>query len=182
VNFILKRVTKAEILQKLKDEYNLFAYFQGGLLYVGLPYLDFASDVLVKYHFQKNVVNSRDLVYRKSEDVKVRLKVVSYLPNRTKLEVEVGDKDAEQRTIIVYGESDKVRLENLGLSKIKDFKYNGFEGGFEAFGTPFIQHSQVVSFDDGLYMERSGVYFVDKVVVKFGSSGFRRIVSVGIKI
>ena len=75
------------VLQKLKESYGLAMYFRGKVLYVGLPYSEQVTaevDEPVIYDLQRNIL-STELEYRRQEDIKIRLKAISYLKNNKKI-------------------------------------------------------------------------------------------------
>jgi translation initiation factor IF-1 len=90
--FRLEKVTVAQALQKLKENYLLTAYFRGTTLFVGLPYTEPMENMVggrAKFDFQKNIAKD-DLVFKKKEDVRLKAKVINILRDNKKIEVEVG--------------------------------------------------------------------------------------------
>jgi len=180
-NFILKEATQAEILARLKEVYGLCAYFRGKQLYVGLPYFE-GTERKHKFHFQKNVITS-DLEYKKTEDVRLKCKAISFLSNNTKIEAEVGDSDGEQKTFHFFGINNKAQLETLAKNELKKLKFEGYRGSFEAFGVPVVAHSETVLLYDNRYAERNGQgYLVDKVTTSWGVSGYRQKIEIARKV
>lgn len=180
-NFILKEATQAEILKQLKETYGLCAYFRGKQLYVGLPYFE-GSDKKHKFHFQKNIIGS-DLEYKKTEDVRLKCKAISFAPDNTKIEAEAGDSDGEQKTFHFFGITDKNKLKALAENELKKLKFEGYRGSFEAFGVPVVAHSETVLLYDNNYTERSGQgYLVDKVKTYWGMNGYRQNIEISRKI
>jgi hypothetical protein len=183
-NFVLNKVTPAEILEKVKDSYGLSAYYKPAsqTLFVGLPYSEFENYEPVYFDFQKNVV-SDSLEYRKAEDVKIKVKAISILKNNQKIEIEVGDADGEIRTLHTYNETDTKKLRSWAESQLGRLKYEGYSGNITAFGLPYVRHSSAVSLYDERYEERAGqVYIVDSVRTTWGTSGFRRLIELGKKV
>ena len=105
-SFRISKASPAEVLEKIKKTYFQKSFFRGGKLYCGLAYVPSLQNThTVK--FERNVVDSQ-LQYLRKEDVRVKLKAISMLPNNKKIEVEVGDPDGEQRTLHQYNVSEKV--------------------------------------------------------------------------
>lgn len=182
-NFVIKRATKADLLQKIKDEYGFVAYFRGKQLYVGLPYLGGVADAeTVRYSFQRNIIED-NLTYKRKDDVRIRVKAISFLPQNKKLEVEAGDSDGETRTFITQGETSKERLEQIALSKVESFKYEGYSGTFRTLGEPFVRHGDLAALEDSRYKERAGqTYLVESVDTVWGVDGYERTITPSIKV
>lgn len=180
-NFVMDKATPAVVLDKLKEAYGLCAYFIPGskVLFVGLPYSEFAQYTPKLYDFQRNVIGD-GLEYRKTEDVRIKVRAVSILKNNEKIEVEVGDPEGETRTLHTYDEPDVGKLRVWAESQLERLKYEGYAGELTAFGLPRVRHSDAVRLRDARYQERAGqVYVVDKVATTWGMGGYRRRVSLG---
>jgi hypothetical protein len=182
-NFVIeKNVTVARVFQKVRDDYKLAIFFQNGKLYAGLPFVNRKIDLKpVLFGFQENVV-STDLQYKRKEDVKLKAKVISLLPDGEKIEVEAGDPDGEQRTLNYRGITDKAALRTIGERDLEKYRIEGYRGSFLAFGTPVVQHSQAVEVSDEIYPARKGRYIVEKVITTFGTGGYRQKVELGQKL
>jgi hypothetical protein len=175
-------LTYAEIFQKLKEDYFFVMYFRHEYLYVGLPYIEYTKEKPTMLDFSRNVVDSGRLSFIKKEDVKIKVKAVSFLSNNQKIEVEVGDADGELRTLHTRAESDKTKLKQWAENMLETLKYDGYKGEIVLFGVPYLRHTQSVFLKDAHYLNREGVYVVDKVKTSFGRSGFRRSIELGKKI
>lgn len=169
--FRLRDVTPAKVLDELRKVYNLYSFFKGEKLFVGLPYPATKEIITHKFHFGKNII-SDDLEYRKKEETKIKVKAISMLPNNEKIEIETGDPDGEIRTFHFY-DVKKADLEALAMAEIERLRYSGWFGNFLSFGSPFVQHGDVVELEDNK-LDRKGAYFIRKVEIDFGNNGFRR--------
>lgn len=176
--FRLDKVTKAQALEKIKEEYGLCVFFRGPELYIGLPYGIDEEPFEFRYHMQKNVASFGSLEYRRKEDVRVKVKAISLLPNNTKHEVEVGDSDGEQHTLHFYNLT-KEELKQQAEAKIDLLKFDGYKGSFTAFGQPNAQHSGIAKLKDDTYQDRGGDYFIDAVSIAYGPDGYRRELELG---
>lgn len=165
-------------IKEIKERFTLVAYYRSKKLYVGLAYQEKGLGT-VKYHFQKNALVG-DLVYKRKEDVKVKVKAISMLPNNTKIEEEVGDKEGETHTLHFYNLT-KEELKQQAEEKIGRMRYDGYRGSFTAFGIPFIDHGMVAELMDDKYPERTGSFFVDTVKTSYGPGGIRRTIEPGKK-
>ncbi len=173
----------AHALSLIKKTYGLDIYYRGTTLFAGLAYTDSAGikagDVV--YNLQKNVINPR-LNFRTVADVRLKIKAISILPDNKKLEVTVGDDDGALITEHFYNLTTKAELQVQAENKLKYKQYSGFEGSLVAFGEPYCIFGQVAYLiDPRVYPIRKGRYFIDKVVVTFGTGGFRREPYIGRK-
>lgn len=169
--FRVKRATAAQVLEKLNNTYKMQSFFRNGKLFCGLAYPPSQSITTVRFDFQKNIV-SQNLEYRKAEEVKIKLKGISILPDNSKIEIEAGDPDGEIRTFNYYNLQES-ELKKLLEEEIKKLRYDGWFGSFTAFGQPFTQHGDFANLEDTKLM-REGNYLIKKTVVSFGQQGFRR--------
>jgi len=131
----------------------------------------------VNYHFQKNAIMG-DLAFRRQEDIRVRIKAISVMPNNKKISVEVGDgsvdengngkfADADQVTVHYYNKT-KDELKVLAKEAINRIKYDGYRGAFKSKWLPFAIHSMVANLMNDRYPERAGSYFIDSVNTSYG--------------
>ena len=177
--FRLNKVNKAEALAKIKSDFGLDAFFRGSKLYVGFAYNEKDTPV-VKFHFQKNAQVHR-LVYKKKESVKLKVKAISIMPNNTRIAVELGDKDGDQRTLHYYNKT-AAALTLIATEHIKQMKFDGYRGSFKTTGGfPFVDHSMIVQLQDDKYINRAGSYFVDEVITTYDENGWKRVTTVGKK-
>lgn len=175
--FRVDNASAAKVLDVLKREYGIYSYFREGVLNVGLPPLNQHS---VEFGFQNNIVRN-NLEYRLEDDVKFKVRCVSMKPDGTKIEVSEGDADGQQRTFHFY-DMEEAALKDICQSRLENLKYEGYQGSFQTFGVPFIQHGDVAVMNDLDFPERAGAYRIDKVTTEFGVNGFKRDIQIGIKI
>ncbi|CAA0260564.1 conserved hypothetical protein [Tenacibaculum maritimum] len=177
--FRLNKVNKAEALAKIKSDFGLDAFFRKGKLYVGFAYNERNTPV-VKYHFQENA-QVHQLVYKKKNSVKLKVKAISILPDNTRITVELGDKDGDQRTLHYYNKT-AADMNVLAKEHIKQMKYDGYRGAFKSIGgVPFVDHSMIVDLEDNKYVNRAGSYFVDQVITTYDTNGYKRVITLGKK-
>ncbi len=176
--FRISKVSVAKVLEKLRELYGFYAFFRQGVLYVGFPY-SLTKEERRIYQFEKNII-SDSLVYRREDDVKLKVRAVSILPSGKVIPYEFGDPDGEERTLHFYNLSES-QLEKSAKEELKRLIYTGYRGSFETFGQPECLHGDVAVISGGEYPERAGEYLVDKVVTKFGMNGFRREIELGKK-
>lgn len=168
-----EKVTKGEAFKALKDEFGLVTYLKGGKVFVGK--LFDAEARTVKYDQERNVKSS-GLSYRLADDVKLKVTAKSLLKDGSDVTVEVGDPDGQSRTLNYYGITSTTELKKLAEADMLKFKYDGYEGDFEAFGIPFCQYGDKVELTSKLYPERDGTYLAEGVTIEFGPDGFSRTI------
>lgn len=178
-SFRISNVTPAQVIEELKKVYLLDAFIKEKKLRVGLRYIPELSTnhVIVK---EKQIINDDGLEYQKEEDIRIRIKAVSMLPDNTKIEEEVGDTTGEVRTAFFYNLT-REELRAVAERELPKFRYTGFRGSFLTFGEPVINHGDTVEFSSLKFPEYNGKYFVDSVETTFGQSGYRQKVELGLK-
>ncbi|MBL8002397.1 MAG: hypothetical protein JNL05_10585 [Flavobacteriales bacterium] len=167
-----EQATKAQAFKALKDEFGLVTYLRAGTVYCGKLFAADAPEVA--YDVERNVV-STDLSYKVADDVKVKVTAKSIQRNGGEpITVEVGDPEGEARTQTYYGITSKAELKKLAEADLEKYRYDGYEGGFKAFGVPVCHFGYKVALSSTLYPERDGHYLAEGVEVSFGTGGFRR--------
>lgn len=170
--FRLTKATAAMALEELKKTYFLHSWFRGNKLYSGLAYWPETMKTHV-FRFGHNIIDDgTELVFKTSEDTKIKVRAVSMLPDNSKIELELGDPEGEERTLHFYN-LQRSDLEKSANEEIKRLRYDGYSGSFETFGKPIVRHGDLVVIQDPRY-GREGRYLVKKVQTTFGSSGFRQ--------
>lgn len=171
-----ERMTVAQILQELKDRYNLYSYFKGKTLVSGKIYLDNVEEVT--YDFQKNIV-SHGLIYRAEDDLKIKVRAQSIQSDGSTIEVIVGDEDGEESKL-VYRNMTEAGLRKMAEQDLEKLKKDGYKGGLTSFGIPFIQHGYTSKLINKFHPEREGKYYIEHVITIFNDSpAFRRDVTIG---
>jgi len=181
-NFVVQQATQAELLAKLSEAYGLSAYFvEADKLYVGLPHLDTTGRRCL-FHFQRNIVSSQ-LIYNKADDVRIQAKAISLLRDNTTLDVQVGDKEGEQRTLHFYEIRDKAQLTKFAENTLSQLKFEGYRGSFTAFGWPEVALGDVVVLYDRRYAERQGQsYLIENIEKEWGDNGYRQTITLSNKL
>ena len=182
---IAKPTTVAKVLDyKIKEQYGLSAYINNdGVLYVGLAYPpeEISKDNATIFKFGANIINDNNLIYQREEDQLIKLTAVSILPDNTKIEIDLGDEDGEQRTLFKYNVSES-GLRTFAEEQIDKLKYTGFKGSFEAFIEPQVKRGEVIQIIHEAFPEKDGFYLVRSVRYRFGQSGGRQYIELEKKI
>lgn len=123
-----------------------------------------------------NIIDDRSLEQQKAENMRLRIKAVSLMPNNKKIRVEVGDADGEHRTLHTYNKQE-AELKAWAQQEIKRLKRDGLTGSFKTFGYRLADKLDAIGIKiDG---EKKGVYQVKKNIIKYGTGGFRQEITLG---
>lgn len=126
-----------------------------------------------------NIIDDTQLKTQNAEDVKIKVKAVSLMPNNKKIKVEVGDTDGETRTVHTYNKTEK-ELKAWAEQELERLKRDGLTGSFTTFGAELVDKLDNIGIKiDG---ERKGVYQVQKNVIKYGTGGFRQEITIGARV
>lgn len=177
--FRVTRVTAAQILDELKDKYGLYSWVRNGKLISGKVGTWLGGNKR-KFVFQEDIVSS-ELQYLRKEDIKIKVKAISIMPNNTKIEVEFGDTDGELRTLNYYNLS-KADLEKVAKKEAERLRYEGYRGSFTSFLLPQVQHGDTVILEDKKFPDRKGSYLVKSVTTTFGQGGGRQKIEIDRKV
>lgn len=126
-----------------------------------------------------NIISDQDLRQQKAENMRLRVKAVSLMPDNKKIKVEVGDSDGEHRTLHAYNKTES-ELRAWAQQEVKRLKRDGLTGSFTTFGYKLVDLLDAV----GLVIDgnKMGVYQVKKVVIKYGDGGFRQVIDLGLRV
>ena len=177
--FRINNATAAQVLDYLRKDYNLHSFFRDEILYVGLAYYPpLRKDHVFK--FQENIIE-HNLIYKRDDDAKLKVKAISISPTNGRTTVEVGDPDGDLRTLHYYGLSE-TELKRIAEDEIERLKYEGYYGTFTTFAEPVVNHGDAVILIDNKLPEREGIYLVKKVKSTFGINGGRQVIELERKI
>lgn len=165
------------ILDKLREEYGLFSFFVGNTLRVGLPF--YAPKKIATFLFEKHIIES-DLEYLRTDDIKVKIKGILVNGN-TKIKKEFGDKDGDLRTFFLY-DSTEAELKRVCEAKLKEYKYEGWNGSFTTFLQPAVSHGDHAIIASYKNPERDGTYLIKSVETTCGVNGGRQVIELERKI
>jgi len=172
-NLRLTNVTACEVLDTLDSDYGLQSFFRNEKLYVGLNVWS-ENTVEHKISFEKDILrDGNNLEYSIADDIQLKVVAKSIDDNNTTIEVEVGDKEGEQRTFYFYNKTE-AELTLLAEQELEKLKYDGYRGTFTTFGEPVINHGDAINLTSEIYPERNGIYLVKSVKRNFGDKGYKQ--------
>lgn len=173
--------TVASLLDKLSEQgvRSFFRYENGEpVLYCGVL---FERDSTPSQVFKTglNIISDQSLQQQKAENMRLRVKAVSLMPDNKKIKVEVGDADGEHRTLHTYNKTES-ELRAWAEQEIKRLKRDGLTGSFTTFGASLVDCLDAI----GLIIDgkKAGVYQVKKNVIKYGTSGYRQEITLGLRV
>ena len=173
--------TVASLLGKLSEQgvRSFFRYENGEpVLYCGVL---FERDSTPSQVFKTglNIISDQSLQQQKAENMRLRVKAVSLMPDNKKIKVEVGDADGEHRTLHTYNKTES-ELKAWAEQEIKRLKRDGLTGSFTTFGASLVDCLDAI----GLIIDgkKAGVYQVKKNVIKYGTSGYRQEITLGLRV
>ncbi len=180
--WIINNANGAQVLESFKKDLSLTSFINdAGELYCGLQQLTNIGKTVV-YDLNYNLVQN-NLEFKSKEDRRIKVEYEYIDPKTNKRDVvEVGDADGEKRSFKTSVVSDRATLEKMAAAQIEKLKYDGFDGDVESFLIPFATRGMKAKIIDDLHTNRSGNYFIKKVVTTMGLSGARRKVSIGNKL
>lgn len=173
--------TVASLLGKLSEQgvRSFFRYENGEpILYCGVLF-ERDSKPAQLFKTGLNIISDQSLQQQRAENMRLRVKAVSLLPDNKKIKIEVGDSDGELRTIHTYNKTEN-ELIVWAQQEIRRLKRDGLTGSFTTFGYRLVDPLDAI----GLIIDGSnmGVYQVKKVLVRYGDGGFRQIITLGARI
>lgn len=173
--------TVASLLGKLSEHgvRSFFRYENGEpVLYCGVL---FERDSTPSQVFKTglNIISDQSLRQQKAENIRLRVKAVSLMPDNKKIKVEIGDADGEHRTLHTYNKSES-ELKAWAQQEIKRLKRDGLSGSFTTFGASLVDCLDAI----GLIIDgkKAGVYQVKKNVIKYGDNGYRQEITLGLRV
>ena len=173
--------TVAALLGKLSEQgIRSFVRHENGepVLYCGVLF-DRDSTPAQVFRSGFNIISDDSLQQQKAENMRLRVKAVSLMPNNKKIKVEVGDADGEHRTLHTYNKTER-ELKAWAEQEVKRLKRDGLTGSFTTFGVSLVDPLDAIGIIiDGTKM---GVYQVKKNVIKYGDSGFRQEITLGLRV
>lgn len=173
--------TVAALLGKLYEQgiRSFFRYENGApVLYCGVLFERDTSPAQV-FKTGLNIISDQSLQQQKAENMRLRVKAVSLMPDNKKIKVEVGDADGEHRTLHTYNKTES-ELKAWAEQEIKRLKRDGLTGSFTTFGHTLVDCLDAIGIViDGV---KSGVYQVKKNVVKYGDGGYRQEITLGLRV
>lgn len=176
-DFRANKATGANILNKIKEVYGLYSFFI--LDSTGTPVLvcgkmyERADQQTHNFSFERNVISTGSLEFKRKEDVRIKVKAISILSNNTKIEKELGDEDGQERTLHFFNLTEK-ELTEAATREMDKLKYDGYRGKFTQFGLAFTRVGDIANISQDSYKGRDGKFYIDAVTINFGMNGYRR--------
>lgn len=173
--------TVAALLGKLSQQgvRSFFRYENGEpVLYCGVLFERNSTPSQV-FKTGLNIISDQSLQQQKAEKMRLRIKAVSLMPDNKKIRVEVGDTNGEHHTLHTYNKTEN-ELKAWAEQEVKRLKRDGLTGSFTTFGASLVDCLDAI----GLVIDgkKAGVYQVKKNLIKYGSSGYRQEITLGLRV
>lgn len=169
--------TVASLLGKLQEQgiRSFFRYEDGApVLYCGVLF-DREPNISQVFATGCNIISDQGLEQQQAENMRIKVKAISLLPDNKKIKIEAGDADGETRTLHTYNKTAE-ELKAWADQEIKRLKRDGLKGNFTTFGYKLVDKLDVIGIKlDGI---RKGAYMVGKNVVKYGTGGYRQDITI----
>lgn len=170
------KTTVAKVLEKLQSDFNLYTWFNNGVLTCGKYYA--TGNSLVRYNLERNVVDN-NLVYKNKEDIVLKITGTSIMPNGDKLEAEIGEDGGDTMQLTYYNVTPVSELEKRIKEDYDAAHRDAYDGSLTGYGLPQPQTGGKGFIKSTLYPDREGTYYIDGVRTSWDNGGFRQEVAFG---
>jgi|GEM_PF-2121447 hypothetical protein len=169
--------TSRWVIMKLAAEYGFLAFFREKKLYfVKQEYLESLTDEAI---YEEGVNIFEDSLFYHTAQKVGKVTVYSETKNGYLIRASYGS-GQDEKIYTIAGLNNGEGCWERAKEIYNELNYEGFKGEFKTFGYPFVMPGMYAT----LYSKisgKEGVYRCDKVVTDFGSSGFKRTVTIGVK-
>ncbi len=173
--------TVAEVLNSLqKNGVRSFYRYEDGkaVLYCGVLFERNAKIAQV-FATGINIIDDGGLEQQKADEIKLKVKAISVMPNNKKVTIEVGDSDGELRTLHCYNKTES-DLKAWAEQEMKRLKVDGLTGNLTTFGYKLVEKLDIIGIIiDG---EKMGTYQVKKNTIKYGTGGYHQDITLGLRV
>ncbi len=172
-------VAPVAVLEQIKKDSDgdLFSYFDGKILRCGVIYSDQSDVPVIDVHLEKQSVS--ESLNKKNSVENLLVELTSVLAKGKKNVVRVGTAGGD---VIKKNVSFQISMKELQRQAEKIFeqkKAPGFDGSITLFGIPAVQHGMKVHIKSEIFKNMEGAFYIEKVVKKFGTDGYRQEVTLG---
>lgn len=178
--FVVNKLTAAQLLDQLKQDYGFPIFVRNGKVVVGKQYdpQNLNRHLFVLDNNSNSNIKSQNLEYTSKDDLSLKVTAISNMSNGEKVEVTIGQSDGEERTLNFF-DLKKEDLQKAAEKEMERIQYDGFRGDFVAFGVPLVKHGDIITLRNDQESDKTGEYYVDGIVYEFGVEGFQQTISPG---
>ena len=167
-----KKVTVGEVLKYLSDEYSLYTFMKGGVVYCGKR---FDAAPVTHTYVMEELVKEDSLTFKDADEIRIKVEATSVLTNGDRFTVTVGDEDGEIRKLSYFNVATETELKKLAELDLDKFKYSGYEGTLTGYGSPACDYADYAKVVSRQFPERDATVLIEEVVIKFDDSpGYSR--------
>lgn len=174
-----------EELEKISMNTLSIFFLNPTTLWCGMTYSNYANNIdplqlgTVTYKLGVNCIKDNSLKKRTTTE-KVSIAYNGMGVNGDRIQSDSEEKNAKrkvQRTVNRVG--DEKYTQKMANERMYRMNYEGYEGRLTGFLQPFCAPGWVATIKDPSYPDLDGKYMVEETEVTFGTSGARRIVTIG---
>ena len=180
----INSATVVEVLKNLKKNYGLYSFFRNNVLWVGTKEEIDRTSITKNFNFygqDGNIKPDHNLIYKKTDaqsfvlrgklrlDDNSELVKYAYYKNEEVI-VSSGKQEGETRDLNFYGITE-AEMDDILAEKLTNYVWTGYEGSFNTFLQPYMQHGDVPNLGDLRFPEKDGLYKAKSVITRFGING-----------
>lgn len=162
-----KRTTVGKVLKYLSEEYSLYTFMKGGVIYCGKRFD--AAPVTHRYVIEE-LVKKDNLTFKDADEIRIKLEATSVLTNGDRFTVTVGDEDGEIRKLSYFNIPNEPELRKLAELDLDKFKYTGYEGTLTGYGSPACDYADVADVKSTQFPERDATVLIEELEIDFNDS------------
>lgn len=170
--YIASKVTAAQLLDKIKQDFGFPVFVRNGTIMVGKQYdpdHNTVHTVVLEGNGNSNVA-ANDLEFTSKDDVKIKVRAISNMDNGKKEEIELGDPDGQERTLNFFN-IPKSDLKAITEKEMERLNYDGYRGSITLYGEPFVSHGDILEITNPQENDKTGRYWIDGVTYTLSIGG-----------
>jgi hypothetical protein len=169
--------TSRWLIMKLAADYGFLAFFREKKLhFVKQDFLEALTDEAV---FEEGINIFEDTLFYHTSQKVGKVTVYTETKNGYIAKASYGT-GSDEKVYTIDGLSNGESCYDRAKEIHAELNYEGFKGEFKTLGYPYIRPGVYATINSNI-PGKSGVYRCDKTVTDFGSNGFKRSVTIGIK-
>lgn len=172
----IENATPYKVLEKLKSDYGIRAFFKEQKLYAGLT-IDLTPAEIHEFNFIKNIRKSSNLVYKTKDSRQLYIKAESMQKGGGKISYNFGTPGESEVTLHAPVNLSQPALKEWCEKYWESKVFDGLEGSVDGWANPKTTVGSTADITDPNYPDghRNGQYFIEGVTTTIdGSDGIKR--------